>query len=530
MVRRLKMSNIAIRTAQSKGQGVFAIADIPRGTRILAEDPLVIVSRTTNDKRKLGKDISNRLETCSVEERQAFFSLHNAFGEDSQELGIARTNALPLGDSAAKSAVFLTASRINHACDCNAQNTWNESIKKLTIHATRDIRDGEEVTIFYLDRFASHDIRKVLLKARFRFDCRCGLCSLSGEPRRISDRRLDEIQSLDDRIGDSHRMMSSPLSVLHDIRKLLTLLEQQGIAGASVARAYNDALQLATTHSDLARAKVFAERSSYARATAEGPDSPRVQRLKAFATGASRHSSYGMSELWATAPESSPEGLDAEQFDDWLWRAPHHAMSQLADLRDQEAFPAFSSLPMEHDIDLKFFVSPDGFSYHPRRHWCLLAEIVEVEHIFRVRLLAKDRAGHVIPIAFYTDGSGREVPSSQLRKGYTVAILYAEQHGFLDLSNGVRHEDAKFLKVSWLGPLETQAQAKSSQFAQIFPASLAKLLSISDRVKEHGARDGRHAACHSCGKTPESLKRCARCSLFWYCGKVRISALWKDFQ
>lgn len=100
-----------------------------------------------------------------------------------------------------------------------------------------------------------------------------------------------------------------------------------------------------------------------------------------------------------------------------------------------------------NDVDLEFFDTADGFSYRPRKHWCFLAEIVNIEDFLRLSLTVKDRAGQTTRLMFYNDSRGQEMSPSQLHQGYTLAVLYAEQHGFLDCSVGVRHQDPKYLKV-----------------------------------------------------------------------------------
>jgi hypothetical protein len=110
-------------------------------------------------------------------------------------------------------------------------------------------------------------------------------------------------------------------------------------------------------------------------------------------------------------------------------------------LRSKTAFPAFDGLPEENNVSLEFYESADGSSYRPRKHWCFLAEIIDVEKFLRLRLIVKDKSGRIVPIAFYTDDRGLELDPLYAQEGFTVAILYAEQHGFLDLSVGIRHED-----------------------------------------------------------------------------------------
>lgn len=123
-------------------------------------------------------------------------------------------------------------------------------------------------------------------------------------------------------------------------------------------------------------------------------------------------------------------------------------MTMYADFGNKTAFPAFHSCPYEDDINLTYYTSSDGFVFCPSRHWCLLGEIVDVSHFMRLRLEVKDRDGLVVPVAFYLDGNPA-VDVNQYKVGYTVAILYAHQHPFLDLTTGVRLEDEKHIKASF---------------------------------------------------------------------------------
>lgn len=157
--------------------------------------------------------------------------------------------------------VFFEASRINHACLQNSQNTWNEDLQQLTVHAFRDLEEGEEITIFNLHDHTNYSQRRRVLQQRFRFTCSCQLCSILPLQRAISDAKLDEIQRLDELIGDGARMTVSPLDSLHDVHKLLQLCEEEDIEYPSVPRAYYDAFQVAIYNGDEARARVFADRA-----------------------------------------------------------------------------------------------------------------------------------------------------------------------------------------------------------------------------------------------------------------------------
>jgi hypothetical protein len=113
---------------------------------------------------------------------------------------------------------------------------------------------------------------------------------------------------------------------------------------------------------------------------------------------------------------------------------------QYADLRSEKTFPSFNNLPGDNDVDLEFFQSADGFSYYPPKHWGFLAEIASFGWLVRLSFFVKDKNGVDVPIHFHTDDRGRELDPAYIEEGYNVAVLYAEQHGFIDLSIGIRHE------------------------------------------------------------------------------------------
>ncbi|KAJ6259358.1 hypothetical protein Dda_6258 [Drechslerella dactyloides] len=498
-----------IQEIPNKGHGLVASTAIAKGTHILCESPLFRVSRRDNNKKRLSDSISKKIAALSKEHQQAFYSLHNSYEDElSPELGIARTNVLPLGSNAAEGAIFLDASRINHSCNNNAQNTWNENLQKITIHAIRDIAKGEEITIIYLAARRNRSARLRELQTSFRFTCSCDLCSLPPDQRKISDERCDEIQRLDDLIGCGMGSSSSPLQTLHHVHKLLNLLDSEGFADAGVPRAYYDAFQIAIMHGDKARATVFAERAASGRAILEGKDSSTTRKMETYARNPTQHATYGHSNKWQTEQDTIPRDLDRAAFERWLWKKETAAVSQNADFRSEVAFPSFKDLPGENDVSLAYYDSGDGFTYHPHRHWCFLAEIVDVQRLIRLQLTVKDKNGREVPIFFYTDGRGSELDPSRIRPGFTVAVLYAEQHGFLDFSVGIRHENPTSMKI--------------------FPLPLDKLLLLSDKVQQYAAEAEGVRTCQGCDQKAASLQKCARCGLFWYCNRDCQVAGWNQ--
>lgn len=92
-------------------------------------------------------------------------------------------------------------------------------------------------------------------------------------------------------------------------------------------------------------------------------------------------------------------------------------------------------------------LSRSNYTYTPHRHWCFLGEIKEYNNgLVRVLLEVRDMGGHKLPIYFHTDDRGASIYKS-CKEGYTIAVMYAEQHGFLDGTTGLRVEEIKSVKV-----------------------------------------------------------------------------------
>lgn len=312
-----------IKAVAGKGKGMFATRRIARGTRLLAEAPIFRVPRDELNLQKLEAAIAQSVGLLSQVQRESFFALHNFHGtRHSQALGIARTNALPLGSGASVGGIFLEASRINHSCRHNAQNTWNDSRGQVTIHVLRDVDDGEEITISYLGASENYAARQSRLQKSFGFVCACELCTLPAPQRTQSDRRLNRITYLDDQIGDGIRIVSTPLACLRMAHEMKLLMEEEGIADARIPRLYYDAIQIVIANGDEARARVFAERASVERLIMEGSDSAVVHRLNKYAANPSSHVQHGTSQQWRQRVNKIPQGLNEQDFEKWLWRLP----------------------------------------------------------------------------------------------------------------------------------------------------------------------------------------------------------------
>ncbi|ORY09142.1 hypothetical protein BCR34DRAFT_589506 [Clohesyomyces aquaticus] len=499
-----------------KGKGLIAAEDIPMGTRIISEKPIIDSGQDVADMEQLQIRICQQVSSLGQEQQREFLSMENIYpySNTAERLrGIFRTNALPIGPDLATGGIFFKACRINHACDCNAVNFWNGNIKQLTIRAVRDIRKGEEITISYLPGYRNRQLRQEELWKNFKFMCSCRLCSLPPDQSKDSDTKLDRIYEIDCIIeqGGVSALVSSARRMLSYVDEQVRLFNARETTPDEVglARAYPDAFQIVIANGDLARARIFAERVLSLYLTSLGNDSPDVTEYRKLVKDPTTHDYYGMSRKWETALDEVPLGLGTEDFEDWLWkRKKETGQGQLADLHHRDTFPGFSDLPDERDVESDYFELHDMAIRRPVRHWCFLAEIQDFNYFVRLQMTVKDVDGAIVPLFFHTNQRGNELAQSQVQKGYTVAILYAVRHAFMFCQPGIRHEHPQMMKI--------------------FPLSLNRLQNLSETVKKFSTECEGVRICRGCGIEGTSLKRCGKCSSFWYCNRACQKSDWNE--
>lgn len=317
----LNPSEYAIRSIQHKGKGIIARVGIASGTRVFVEKPLFTASSPMGN---VDNVVLAKVKALSKEQQRQYLSLHNNCPGKNPFTGIFKTNALPCGAGSPVGAVYPTICLINHTCIPNAHNSWNSKTRLETIHAIREIKAGEEITISYAEGPAHKRLMK--LRDAFGFECRCELCSRPASEIRESDARRMRIEQLDEAIGDPGRTMIAPHRAIADGHELLKLILQEydGSSSPLEARLYYDAFQISIIHSDQARASVFASRGYDARCICEGKDSPETIRMKSLASNPIKHQSFGVSKRWRTMKTGVPNCLSEKEFEEWLWKRGEH--------------------------------------------------------------------------------------------------------------------------------------------------------------------------------------------------------------
>ncbi|KAK7915108.1 hypothetical protein PG985_012811 [Apiospora marii] len=207
-------SMVEVRKTETMGCSLFATQKIPRGTRIVSEEPLAelpdpvyrseLIERfcamalqlpnekiVTFSRLYCNKTVLEKTDRDVILEWYNKNSVTDANGEElkgrkRQEhrkkmlkwFGIFLTNSSGhIMNSQKGRGVFTVFSRINHSCVPNARYGWNDTIKRLTVHVGRDIEKDEQIFVSYLPLAYERRAERVKsLKETWGFECACKAC------------------------------------------------------------------------------------------------------------------------------------------------------------------------------------------------------------------------------------------------------------------------------------------------------------------------------------------------------------------
>ncbi|KAG6173426.1 hypothetical protein E4U44_003935 [Claviceps purpurea] len=303
-------------------KGLVALSHIPKGTRLVDEEPLITLTGEFGD-----DEIVKQLRKLPKEKTIQFLHLPNRFPRESSVFsGIVKTNVLPGGEEGADNSIGLvyhTISHINNGCRPNCQRNYNNKKRHEYIHAIRDIAAGEEIVLSDKSE-STYAERHSYLKKKFGSDCTCALCSLPVADRRASDRRRERMQELDAQIGTPLLIKSNPGNSLELCHQYLKLLDAEFPESATAlhVRLYFQAFQICAVHGDEARASVFGKRAYEACLLCKGEDSPSTKSYKFYSQHPAEHFNFQKcGQRWKTSMDMVDESLETEKFEKWLWRA-----------------------------------------------------------------------------------------------------------------------------------------------------------------------------------------------------------------
>ena len=252
-----------LKPTRSKGLGLFATSSIARGTRIIEEAPLVVIPPGFGDAMWLAHLVAE-VRSLAPDQRKAFFGLYhspgagaipealvspaqnnvdpsagqNATTEMLTAFAIFVTNSFQMGeDGEYGTGVFASYSRMNHTCTPNTHASYNETLRKMTVHATREIKENEEILTAYIDVYQSCEQRNADLSTRdFRRQCEC----CEGPNAAASDIRRKHIFETENELAAcAEALRSHPgLTIknnfhvpLEQAESLLKVYREEGISG-----------------------------------------------------------------------------------------------------------------------------------------------------------------------------------------------------------------------------------------------------------------------------------------------------------
>lgn len=319
-----------IQLITEKRLGAVAEADLPRGTRILWEKPLLTIPHQKEHESDIVRNSQIKLAVASLskEEQHQFLAQYNHFKGSHIFLGIWKSHA-KITD--AFEAYFPNICQINHSCNANAWSDWNDTLEGGTIHALRNITKGEEITIdFEADEEVERtsEVRKETIKNLYGFDCDCTLCNLPTPKLRASDERRRELAELHKNIGEflskpaNHARPEVCVQYFRERAKLM--IKERGLHKL-LGSLYFQAYQLHLMHGDVARARMFALLRYEVFVTCNGADDPAISIYTEAIKKPTGHRAFDNHfTAWETGANDIPKVIDITDVDnDWLWARCH---------------------------------------------------------------------------------------------------------------------------------------------------------------------------------------------------------------
>ena len=253
------------------------------GQRVIQEKALFTSSLRWTSYQAFEYSLASIIASLPRDKQETFFALQNATPENKYPLVARfRTNCLPIRDET-EAGIFATACLVNHSCQANMSGGWNPEAMAQTMHATRAIKAGEELTINYVLAYTS-DVRKEKLGRIFGILCSCELCSLPPIEIERSDARRRKITTLLEGLEDMNRIMELPEKCMVECGQLLKLNDEEYASGSEhiciSVNIYDAAFKICETHSDWASAGALQKRGCEVRTLIEGSDSSTVKRMK----------------------------------------------------------------------------------------------------------------------------------------------------------------------------------------------------------------------------------------------------------
>ena len=160
----------------------------------------------------------------------------------------------------------------------------------LEVFALRDLSAGEEITFAYLDNNldAKREKRQAHLKEHWNFECKCALCTATGDALALSEDRRELIASAKARL---RQRIDNPKYVYRAATQLVQLYEEEGLV-APRATANEIAAYAAAMIGEENETRRFANSAKRYWRILSGRDSPEVQRMDELRRDPTGHPSW----------------------------------------------------------------------------------------------------------------------------------------------------------------------------------------------------------------------------------------------
>mmetsp|Transcript_183022 Transcript_183022/g.580078 ORF Transcript_183022/g.580078 Transcript_183022/m.580078 type:complete len:373 (+) Transcript_183022:3-1121(+) len=264
---------------KDKGLGAVAVRDIIRGELILAEVPVIHCGDHRGD-AAAGREhiyIWVQFNALSPLQKESVMSLHDTcvLGGGRKTLeGVILTNGHLRGTNSLDYMLCPLASRLNHSCTPNVEQSWDEVTGEVRLHASTNINQGEELCDRYIDVRAPRAQRVQMLWDEYRFECRCEACSVGDA---FSDARRVRLQQLGKDIGATGRKAES---VFEAAEEILRLCDAEGLHLHSCREVTClEALRCSHELGDELGMSLWAGRAYEYSRLCRGPNNPRTLRL-----------------------------------------------------------------------------------------------------------------------------------------------------------------------------------------------------------------------------------------------------------
>ena len=428
-----------------------ALTDIPPGTQIFLDYPLLFVDPDLEPVPEATRAIQSKVETLDSSGKALFYSLPNFFnGRHTKPFSICRSWSLPLvtghrhvhtapqPDPENHPIVCLAekpekplegvfpylAKFVQHSCAPNAVARLIDDEQLgicLAVRTCRSILPGEPMTIDWINSKGTHTERLNLHMAKFGSPCRCRKCLACSQTDAVcatSDQQRRDMEQLQEQVRSGTNVLS--LRTLGRLQKLLHICVTENIFDETLAEVHFAGYEAMLRCNDRVRALEFFFRYQDHMNNLLGEKNPLLdtEELDRLAASLGKEAYAGYVKV------AMPMANDAE-LEAWLFRT-HEEISRpdlvrsYADFQDEHIFRNFWTIPSEYLLS-DDWVDDDG---QPVRHWVLLAETLAVSDPIGLTVMARDKAGRNFTVCLKKLREQGTLTSIYVPRGSLVVMLY----------------------------------------------------------------------------------------------------------